>query len=116
MSAERIQTFSEFWPYYLSEHRLRKCRALHYVGTACASLVILAILMTGKLALIPLALVAGYGPAWIAHFFIEKNRPATFTYPFWSLAADYKMFFLALQGKMQAELSRHLGRGAQQPG
>ena len=106
MSTPRIPSFVEFWPYYLGEHRLKACRALHYLGTSCASLLLLVMLLTGNFWLLIPALVGGYGPAWVGHFFIEHNRPATFTYPFWSFAADYKMFFLALQGKMQGELDR----------
>lgn len=34
----------------------------------------------------------GYGFAWIGHFFVEKNKPATFIYPSYSLICDYKMF------------------------
>ena len=50
--------------------------------------------------------VSGYGFAWYSHFFIEKNRPATFNYPLWSLLGDFKMFGLMCRGRMDAEVKR----------
>lgn len=105
---DRIQTFADFWPYYLGEHRRPVCRAWHYLGTT-ASLVALAIVaVSGHWQWIWLVLLAGYGPAWIGHFVFEKNRPATFKYPLWSLMADYKMYFMAITGQLRKELDRHL--------
>ncbi len=103
--ADRIATFSEFWLYYLREHSKVACRVTHYVGTA-ASLAVFALAIFVSPWFLPLALVAGYGPAWFGHFVIEKNRPATFDYPRWSLIADYKMFGLALIGRLRPELER----------
>ena len=93
----RIETFRAFWPFYLGQHSRWRTRLLHYIGTS-AALLLLAVaplLHRPKMALI--ALVAGYAPAWIAHFFIEKNRPATFRYPLWSLVADFKMLAEAIR-------------------
>ncbi|MBI2382214.1 MAG: DUF962 domain-containing protein [Gammaproteobacteria bacterium] len=112
MPSHPLASFEAFWPYYLAQHRLRKNRALHYVGTISASLALLYALLSAQWLALLLVPLAGYGPAWAGHFLIEKNRPATFRYPLWSLVADYKMCFLALQGRMVAELSRQLGRGA----
>ncbi|MBS2032301.1 MAG: DUF962 domain-containing protein [Deltaproteobacteria bacterium] len=102
--AERIQTYAEFWPFYLQEHRLPLTRRWHYVGTTG----VFAILITAIVTMHPLYLLAapfsGYGCAWYSHFFIEKNRPATFKYPFWSLGSDFRMYFLALSGKLAAHL------------
>lgn len=50
------------------------------------------------LVLVPLA---GYGLAWIGHFFVEKNKPATFKYPIYSLLADWKMFLEIITGKIK---------------
>lgn len=96
----RIQSFAEFWPYYLGEHRDPLCRALHFVGTVGALATVTVAAITLNPFLVPAALVLGYGPAWIGHFFVEKNRPATFKYPAWSLMADFKMFGLMLRGKL----------------
>jgi len=102
----RIQTFEEFWPFYLREHSNRVCRGLHYVGSTLA-LVWLG--MTVALAnpwFLLAALVNGYAFAWIGHFFFEKNRPATFKYPLWSFAGDWKMYFCFLTGRMGAQLEK----------
>lgn len=100
MSAPRYQSFWEFFPFYLSEHSDRTNRTLHFIGTA----LIIAILVTALVTLNPWLLllvpVAGYGFAWVGHFVVEKNRPATFTYPLWSLIGDFVMFGLALSGQL----------------
>ncbi len=107
MTPKGLPSFEAFWPYYLAEHRLPSCRALHYLGTTAATLSLVFLLATGFWTWLWLVPLLGYGPAWIAHFVIEKNRPATFTYPRWSLAADYKMFMLFLFGGLQEEMDRH---------
>ena len=99
-------TFAEFWPFYLREHSKPATRALHYVGTSLVvALAGYALLMGEWLWLIALPL-AGYFFAWLAHFTIEKNRPATFTSPLWSLFADFRMWGLWLSGGLKAELER----------
>src|SRR4051812_24030095 len=106
MSSERIKSYAEFWPFYLGEHSLPLTRALHFVGTSLAltQLIYAVVSMTWQ----PLvgALISGYFWAWIAHFFIEKNRPATFTYPLWSFIADWKMWALMLTRRLEPELKR----------
>lgn len=97
---ERIQSYEEFWPYYVAEHRDPTCRKLHFVGTSLAMLC-----ATNPLTL-PLAPLAGYSFAWIGHFGFEKNRPATFKYPLWSLRADFRMWRKMLKGEMGPELER----------
>jgi len=104
-----FNSFQEFWPYYLGEHRLITCRVLHYIGTIASASLLVYLLVIQQYHLLPLVLVAGYGPAWIGHFFIEKNRPATFTYPKWSFMGDYKMCYMALTGQLREELSRLFG-------
>ena len=105
--AETIQTYRQFWPNYLGEHRRRGTRALHYLGTSLglATFVIAIIFASWPFAVG--AVVSGYAFAWIGHAFVERNKPATFTYPFWSLVSDFRMYFLALSGKLRAEFARH---------
>ena len=104
--AERISSFTEFWPFYLREHSLPRTRALHYVGTTLVIMVAVFALMTGRWWFLLAMPLAGYFFAWIAHFTVEKNRPATFTHPLWSLAADFRMWWLWLSGRLAPELEK----------
>ena len=101
-----IQTYAEFWPYYLREHAQPATRGWHYVGTTLALTLLVYLLATQKWALIPLIFVCGYFFAWMSHGLIEKNKPATFTYPLWSLKSDFKMFFHFATGTMGRELAK----------
>jgi hypothetical protein len=106
VNEQRIASFAEFWPYYLREHRQPGTRALHLIGTTLALVLVVAALLRGSAQMAVGALVSGYLFAWVAHFAIEHNRPATFRYPLWSFAADWKMWALALSGRLGAELRR----------
>lgn len=108
--ADRYQSFAEFWPFYLREHSKPRTRALHYAGTTLVVAIALFALLTGRLAWLLAIPLAGYGFAWVAHFKVEKNRPATFTYPLWSLAADFRMWWLWLTRRLEPELRKALGR------
>jgi hypothetical protein len=79
---------------------------LHYLGTGLAALGVVAFVVTANPWLLLAVPVAGYGPAWAAHFFIEKNRPATFTYPLWSLVGDFRLTFSWLTGHIAEDLER----------
>lgn len=104
MAAPKFDSFDDFFPYYLAEHANPTCRKLHYIGTTLGSLIALYAITTGQFGYLVLYPVMGYGFAWFAHFKYEKNKPATFDYPFWSLLGDYKMFGLALTGKLREPL------------
>lgn len=99
-------TFAQFWPHYLREHSSPATRAVHIVGTLAAMACIVAAILLRNPWWLLIALVAGYGPAWFAHFFIEKNRPATFSHPFLSLAGDLTMLGYALRGKLGEEVRK----------
>lgn len=101
-----ITTYTEFWPYYLREHAQAATRAWHYVGTGLAITLLIALILTKNWPFLPLVLVSGYFFAWLSHGLIEKNKPATFTYPLWSLASDFKMLFHFLTGTMGRELTK----------
>lgn len=105
MAERQYRTFAEFWPHYLREHSSPRTRGLHYAGTALVILIALALLLTGDWRWWIVLPLAGYGFAWAAHFLVEKNRPATFTYPLWSLWSDFRMFFLAISGRLGPHLA-----------
>ena len=97
---ESFSSFRQFYPYYLSEHGDRNCRRLHFIGTwlVLVALVLAIVISPWWLLAMPLA---GYGFAWIGHFVFEKNKPATFQYPLYSLAGDWVMFFDILRGRVK---------------
>jgi len=105
-TADRYRSFSEFWPFYLTEHSRPATRWLHLIGTTAGVALLIYLIATGRWWLFFLGFVPGYGSAWLAHFLIEKNRPATFKYPLWSFMGDYKMIALMLTGRMGAEVKK----------
>lgn len=102
--SERFESFEEFWPFYVREHKKKTTRLLHFGGTSAALACLGAAILTRRPKLAALAPLFGYGPAWISHFFVEKNRPATFRYPLWSLRADFVMFAKMIGGTMDEEV------------
>jgi hypothetical protein len=99
MKERTYKSFKEFYPYYLTEHEDPTCRGLHFVGTFLLFIVLTWALISANYWGLLLVPVVGYGFAWVGHFFFEKNKPATFQYPLWSLASDFKLFFQILTGK-----------------
>ena len=112
---EEIKSFAEFWPHYVADHSQPATRALHLAGTTAALACAAALAARRKWKYIPLALIPGYGAAWVGHFFVERNKPASFKYPLWSFIADYKMIALMLAGKMEAEVERATNQGKDLP-
>lgn len=97
---KQYKTFGEFYPYYLSEHTNSTCRTLHFIGSWLVLGVIAMAIWSGNAWWFVAVPLVGYGFAWVGHFFFEKNRPATFTYPLYSFAGDWVMFFQLLTGKI----------------
>lgn len=105
MSAHRIATYPQFWHHYLREHARPATRAWHFLGTSLAIFCILAAIVLREPWLVVAAIVLGYAPSWFAHFTVEKNRPATFRHPLWSLFSDFRMLAVWLAGRLPRELA-----------
>ena len=101
-----FRSFEQFFAHYLREHLHPGTRALHFAGTGLATLLLVAALTNRRWRpwLLLAAPIAGYGPAWLAHFLVERNRPATFRHPMWSLRGDYQMLWLWLNGRLDERL------------
>lgn len=97
----RIKTYKEFYQFYLSEHSHRGTKIFHFVGTFLVFFVIGYVVYSGKERFLWYLPIFGYGFAWLSHAIFEKNKPATFKYPIWSLISDFKMFFDLLTGKVK---------------
>lgn len=105
LTEKKYDSFKAFYPHYLKEHADYKNRRLHFIGTLLLILFLVAGIITGKWLFFALIPFTGYGFAWVGHFFIEKNRPATFTYPFYSLAGDFVMFWDILTGQIDKKIT-----------
>lgn len=99
MSEKEYKSLHEFYPYYLNEHKNPICRLLHFIGTLLLFIIVAVAIWFKQLAFLWLLPIVGYGFAWIGHYFFEKNKPATFKYPFYSLASDFILFKDLLLGK-----------------
>ena len=95
-----FRSFRQFYPFYLGEHSNRICRRLHFIGSSLVLAVLVLALASGRLRWLWLLPVAGYGCAWIGHYVFEKNRPATFRHPLYSLLGDWVMYGQMLRGKV----------------
>jgi len=99
--SRQYRSFREFYPYYLRQHSNRSCRSLHFIGTTLVLVIVAWTVWSREPHWLVLALGVGYGFAWIGHFFFEKNRPATFTYPVYSLLGDWVMWKDMITGKIR---------------
>ncbi len=100
-SKQRFATFREFYPFYLSEHRDRKCRRMHFAGSSLALLFVVVAIATKNPWWLLAGFICGYGFAWIGHFVFEKNRPASFKQPLYSFIGDWVMYANVCTGKIR---------------
>ena len=101
MNEERYRSFGDFYTFYLSEHSHKVSRRLHFTGTSIAVVLLITAAITQRWWLIAVALVQGYAFAWIGHYFFERNKPATFRYPAFSLMGDWRLWWEILTGKLR---------------
>src|SRR5256885_14976191 len=104
-----ITKYDQFWDFYVQEHSKPMTRLLHFVGTSLGLILLVWAIWSGRWYLFPLFFATGYAFAWFAHFVIERNRPATFKYPFWSFISDLKMMWFMATGRMGDEVKRVTG-------
>lgn len=98
---KKFHSLDEFYPFYLSQHQNKNCRILHFIGTSLFFYFLFTALLSGNLYYLVFCPLVGYGFAWIGHFFFEKNKPATFEYPLYSLLSDFRLYFDILQDKQK---------------
>lgn len=116
--AKRFESYEEFWPFYVREHSNKLNRTLHVIGTSAALGCVAAAAITRRPLFLLAAPIIGYGFAWAGHFLVQKNKPATFDYPLWSLRGDLEMLAKTFAGTMDAEVERvmageaNIGNGA----
>jgi hypothetical protein len=104
-----ITSYDEFWDFYVEEHSKPLTRILHFIGTSFGIILLVWFIARGTWYYFPLFFIVGYAFAWFAHFVVEKNKPASFKYPFWSFISDFKMMWYMLTGRMSAEVERVSG-------
>jgi hypothetical protein len=98
--------FHEFWTFYVREHSKQGTRILHFIGTTALLVLLSAGILNSSASTLLAGVVAAYASAWTGHFVFERNLPATFRYPLFSLLADFKMYGLMLTGRMEKELQK----------
>lgn len=99
MNNKKYTSLKEFYPFYLSEHQNTTSRILHFIGTLLAIVSLIGGILFHDFRFMLAVPFLGYGFAWVGHFFFEKNKPATFQYPGYSLASDFILFWDLLNGK-----------------
>jgi hypothetical protein len=100
------RNYAEFWDFYIHEHRRPLTRFLHFAGTSLGIILLIYFVARGQWYYFPVFFIVGYGFAWFAHFVIEKNKPASFKYPFWSFISDFKMMWYMATARMGSEVAR----------
>jgi hypothetical protein len=108
---ENPTNYEEFWDFYVQEHSLPLTRLLHFIGTSLGIVLLIFFVARGQWYFFPSFFVVGYGFAWFAHFVIEKNKPASFKFPFWSFISDFKMMWYMISGRMGSEVKRVVTNG-----
>lgn len=107
MEKTEFKTLAEFWPFYLGEHSNKLNRVLHFIGSSFGLFFLVQFFLTLNFYFLLYGLTSGYAFAWIGHFFIQKNKPATFKYPIKSFISDWRLFFYTLTFQIDKELKKY---------
>ena len=107
---KRYSRFDDFWDHYLREHAAPQTRQMHFMATTASLSIAASGLLVGRYILLLLAVIVGYGIAWLSHFVVERNKPLTWEYPWFSLLAEFKLFFLMAAGRIDEDVARALSR------
>lgn len=95
-----IKNYSEFYRFYLTEHRDITSRRLHAVGSSVGIYFFTKAIRQRKLKYVAYGLVSGYACAWVGHFVFEKNKPASFKQPLYSFISDWRMLSDIVRGNL----------------
>ncbi len=95
-----IKDYSEFYRFYLTEHRSIMSRRLHAAGSSIGIYFFTKAIRQRKPKYFVYGLVSGYACAWVGHFVFEKNKPASFKQPLYSFISDWRMLADILQGNL----------------
>ena len=90
----------KFYDFYLEEHQNMACRRLHFAGSSFGLLGLAKSIKTRSPKPLLKGIAAGYGCAWVGHFFFEKNKPASFKFPLQSFVSDFRMYTDVLRGNL----------------
>jgi hypothetical protein len=104
---QRYSNLAEFWPQYVREHSSPANRRLHFIGNTNLLIWLVFAAIRRSPAMIVFALVSSYAFAWIGHFVLERNVPATFRYPILAALGDIRMYILMWRGEMDAEVAQY---------
>ena len=99
-----FKSFEEFWPAYLQAHSKPATRMVHFAGGLIALGMVAAFFATFDPTFLLAAIVTIYAFAWISHFAIQHNKPASFQHPLWSALSGCRMFGLWISGGLNSEL------------
>ena len=106
MSAYDVETFEDFWPYYVRLHRRPETQWLHALATASCGALLAAGVVERSSWLLVAAPLADYAIAQASHRLFEKNKTTPWKRQDWHTRAELRMLRLVVTGRMRAEVER----------
>ena len=99
-------SYDDFFLHYLTQHSDSRNRLLHACGTLLGIVIVISAVYLRHPWLALLFIPVGYSFAWIGHLLVERNKPATWGYPWWSFVSDFRMLALMLTGRLDRWMER----------